>query len=212
MAISGNKKLSLAAIFLCTVAQCQAAKMWSILICTLEERTHLFEPLLTKLCTQIERAHLHDMVEVLYFKDNRTYSVGYKRNALLHASTAEYVSYIDDDDDVHEQYVPMIYEKLLKKPDCVQLVGVMTTRGMNPQLFIHTIRNNAYFWANGAYQRPPNHLNPIKRSIAVQFAFPEKNVFEDTDWAMQLCRAGLLKIEEPMYVPYYFYNYDGKYE
>lgn len=190
----------------------QHSKLWSILICTLEERKPLFEKLCAKLRLQIENAGLREQVEILYYSDNRTHSVGFKRNALLHASAAEYVSFIDDDDDVHVEYVPMIYEKLLKKPDCVSLTGVMTTRGKNPQLFIHTIKNKEYYWGNGAYQRPPNHLNPIKRAIAIQFTFPETNFCEDTPWAMQIANSGILKTEEAIDVPYYFYQYDGKYD
>lgn len=186
-------------------------KKWSILILTLQERAPLFERLCNTLVQQIKNAYLEQQVEILYFKDDRTYSIGYKRNALLAASAAEYVSFIDDDDLVHERYVAMIYEKLLKNPDCVSLTGIITTRGENPQLFVHSIKNKEYFWANGMYQRPPNHLNPIKRTHAIQFRFPESNMYEDTDWAMQLARSGLLKTEEVIDIPYYFYQYDGKY-
>jgi hypothetical protein len=187
------------------------AKLWSILICTLDERAECFQKICTKLQNQITANNLNDSIEILFFKDNREKKVGFKRNALLAASHGEYTCFIDDDDDVHDQYIPMIYEKLLQKPDCVSLVGIITTNGENPTLFLHSIQYDHYSTENGVYLRPPNHLNPIKRSIAIQFSFPETNVGEDLQWATKLQRSGLLKNEATINVPYYFYQYDGKY-
>lgn len=187
------------------------AKVWSILICTLDERTEKFERIHTKLRKQIEANNLEDKIEILFFKDNRQHSIGFKRNQLLRDSQGEYVCSVDDDDDVHDQYISMIYEKLMQKPDCVSVAGIMTTNGENPTPFIHSIQYNQYATENGVYVRPPNHLNPIKRSIASQFSFPENNFGEDTAWAIQLAQSGLLKTEAKIDVPYYFYQYDGKY-
>jgi glycosyltransferase involved in cell wall biosynthesis len=186
-------------------------KIWSILICTLEERTECFAKIYNKLQSQIEAHNLKDQVEILFFKDNREQSIGFKRNSLLKESHGEYVCFVDDDD-VHDLYISMIYEKLAQKPDCVSLVGIMTTQGRNPEIFLHSIRyNNKYCTENGIHFRPPNHLNPIKRSIAIQFSFPENNFGEDRQWALALKQSGLLKNEAVINVPYYFYQYDGKY-
>ena len=185
--------------------------IWSILICTLDERTESFTKIYNKLQTQIKANNLNDYVEVLFFKDNREQSIGFKRNALLKESHGEYICFVDDDDDVHDLYIPMIYEKLLQKPDCVNLTGIITTNGKNPTLFIHSIQYNKYYTENGVYLRPPNHLNPIKRSIATQFLFPETNFGEDAQWAIAIQRSGLLKNEATIAVPYYFYQYDDKY-
>ncbi|MCX5922442.1 MAG: glycosyltransferase [Candidatus Dependentiae bacterium] len=195
-----------------TLADAPKTKMWSILICTLEERKESFKRIYNKLQRQILVNNLSDQVEVLFFKDNREHSIGFKRNALLQQSQAEYVCCVDDDDDVHDFYVPMIYEKLLQSPDCVSLVGVMTTNGKNPETFIHSIEyNNKYCTENGVHLRPPNHLNPVKRSIALQFLFPENNYGEDRSWTLDMAHSGLLQTEAVIDVPYYFYQYDGKY-
>lgn len=192
-----------------TVAQ---NKLWSILICTLEERKKSFDALYAKVQRQIDVNHLSDQVEILFFRDNREHSVGFKRNFLLQQSKAEYVCFLDDDDDVHGRYVPMIYEKLQQKPDCVSLIGVMTTHGKNPEVFKHSIAyNNKYCTENGVHYRPPNHLNPVKRDIAAQFSFPETNFGEDYSWAHLLAQSCLLKNEAVIEEPYYFYLYDGKY-
>lgn len=184
---------------------------WSILICTLEERTESFSYIFSKLYTQICKLGLQDRIEILACRDNRENSVGFKRNLLLNEALGEYTCYVDDDDDIHDNYVGMLYEKILKKPDCVSLVGVITMYGQDPHLFIHSLKYHAYFMHNNIYYRPPNHLNPMKRSIALQVKFPEKIYGEDYDWTLKLHETGLIKTEEEVTVPYYHYKYDGKY-
>jgi hypothetical protein len=186
-------------------------KLWSILICTIEGREESFNRLTDKLMSQINALGLCDEIEILSCKDRRgEHTVGYKRNKLLETSSGYYTQFLDDDDDVHERFIPMLYEKLLKKPDCVSLTGIITFNGANPRKFVHSIQHNEYFERDSVYYRPPNHLNPIKRSIAIQFAFPEKNVGEDTDWAMAIARSDLIKTEEVIDIPYYFYLYNDK--
>ncbi len=182
-------------------------KDWSILICTLQEREQSFQRLYQKLKKQIQEEGLDDKVEILFFLDNREKSIGTKRNALLRQSKGLYINFIDDDDDVHDHYVKMIHEKLKYRPDCVSLTGIITFNKENPKIFIHSIQYQTYFQKNGIYYRPPNHLNPIKRAIGSQFFFPNQSYSEDTDWAMQIAKSGLLKTEEIITEPYYFYLY-----
>lgn len=186
------------------------SKDWSILICTLKEREEVFQNLYNKLQNQIHKYKLEDKVEVLYFLDDREHTVGFKRNALMDQAQGEYVNFLDDDDDVHNKYIKMIYRKLKHKPDCVSLVGIITFDGKNPRSFIHSIQYDSYFEKDNIYYRPPNHLNTIKRSIASQFRFPEINYGEDSDWAMQVLRSGLIQNEAKIDVPYYFYKYVSK--
>jgi Glycosyl transferase family 2 len=187
-------------------------KRWSILICTLEERQHLFQQLHNKLVEQINNAHLQNDIEILFCRDNRQHSIGEKRNILLQTSQGEYVSFIDDDDDIHNDYVPMLYKALQENPDCIRLMGIITTNNKDPKIFIHSSSyNNQYIEKNEVYYRPPNHLNVMKRSIAIQFAFPEQNYGEDKIWALSIAQSKLIKTEADIKEPYYFYRYDGKY-
>lgn len=183
-----------------------AKVVWSILIPTLDSRTDQFTKLYKELLRQIEENKLYHKVEVLFFKDNKHHSVGYKRNALIDAARGKYTSFVDDDDDIHKDYVKMIYNKLLKGPDCVSLTGIITFDGSNPRKFIHSIKHKRYYMSAGIYYRPPNHLNPIKKEIAEKIKFEDKNFSEDTDWAMEIQKAGLIKTQEEINEPYYFYN------
>lgn len=182
---------------------------WSILICTLNAREKVFSTLYSKLVNQIRTNNLGRQVEIIFFKDDRKYSVGYKRNLLLDSARGEYVCFVDDDDDVSDNYIKLLYQALSKSPDCVSLCGLLFQESSLYCKFYHSIKYKSYFNKDRTYFRPPNHLNVIRSSIAKKFKFPEINFGEDTDWAMQICNSGLLKDEVKIKKPYYYYYYDG---
>ncbi len=182
--------------------------LWSILIPTLTERRECFKTIFTKLLRQIEAAQLQEHVEIVFYRDNCDEPVGFKRNQLLAGASGKYTCFVDDDDDIHDEYITMIYEKLLEDKDCVKLVGIYNFDNKWQKVFIHSLSYRSYFEKNHVYYRPPNHLNPIRHSIAIQFKFPDaKNFGEDTDWAMQICNSGILQSEASCDEPYYYYNF-----
>lgn len=180
---------------------------WSILICTIPQRKLMFQRLYALLMKQINDLGLRDNIEILFFEDNGQHSIGFKRNILLQASRGEYVNFLDDDDMVHSHYIAMIYEKLSLKPDCISLTGIQTTDGLNPLVFMQSIQYTDRCEQDGIRYLPPQHTNTMKRSIAAQFVFPHVSSGEDTDWAQQIVRSGLLKYEVIIDEPYYFYYY-----
>jgi len=184
--------------------------LWSILICTLDERKAQFEQLRATLQKQIDDAELTGFIEICSISDSRQMPTGTKRNLLLEQSKGKYICFIDDDDEVHPRYVEMIFEKLLKNPDCVSLVGIVTVDGLHPKLFMHSIKYSDYYDGDPIFLRPPNHLNPIRRSIAIKFPFPNFYIGEDFTWAREISKSGLLRKEETIKVPYYFYRYRSK--
>lgn len=184
--------------------------MWTIMIPTLVGRESTFTDLYLKILDQIIRNGLYKEVDIIFFKDNRKYNVGFKRNKLLEQARGKYVSFVDDDDMVSDDYVKLIYRALLKNPDCVSLIGLITFDGKNPKRFYHSIKYDSFFERGNIYYRPPNHLNPIRKSIAAQFKFPEINFGEDSDWAMQICRSKLLKSEEVIKTVYYYYLFKSE--
>ena len=60
------------------------------------------------------------------------------------------------------------------------------------------------------YERYPNHLNVIKTDIAKQFKFPEISFGEDTSFATQVFKSGLLKTEGYIGDVIYHYKYKTK--
>lgn len=185
----------------------------SILICHLPNRKEFLKRLLTILDVQIS-VFPKDSIEVL-INPNETDLIGKKRNDLLESATGDYLCFIDDDDRVGIYYIPNLYAGILEGVDCCSLTGEITEDGKNPLLFEHSIKYKEYktnqiVGNRIKYERFPNHLNCIKSSIAKQFKFPEKNHGEDTDWATQIFKSGLIKTEYYIKDVIYYYDYRSK--
>jgi len=180
----------------------------SILIPTLPARQKLFAELYGELIFQVREAQVWDKVD-LFWDNSERMSIGEKRNLLLHKANGEYVTFIDDDDAIAEDYISRLLHGIETNPDCISLKGIMTTNGTNPEHFEHSIKYSAYrTTANEIkFERYPNHLNCIKASIAKQFKFPLINHGEDTDWATQIFNSGLLKKEFYTDKVLYYYQY-----
>jgi len=180
----------------------------SILILSIESRADK----LASLKARIEKlAPLN--CEILVSLDNGEKTKGKKRNELLQAAKGEYIAFIDDDDNISDNYFTLIYRGISAGVDCCELKGMYYENGTQKKPFVHSIRYKAYDENKDFYERYPNHLNCIKASIAKQFKFisegPQANHGEDTDWATQIHKSGLLKTEYPIKEVIYHYYYNS---
>jgi len=174
-------------------------KLFSILICTLKNRENYLARLNERL-----RQQLNSSVEILV-NDHETDSVGKKRNALIRHASGRYLAFIDDDDLVSDDYVARITSSLGEEPDVVGMEGVITVDGENPRTFIHSLRYNSWFEADGIYYRNPNHLNPVRSALAKAVDIPDINYAEDREYSRLLLP--MLKTEAYLQRPIYFYEY-----
>ncbi len=172
----------------------------SILICTMSQRESYFKRLMERLTPQ-----LTDDVEIKAFCDDGEMTIGAKRNALMQSAIGDYVAFVDDDDLVSINYITKVLSAVDTLPDCVGMEGIITFDGNNPRKFIHSLKYKKWFEKRGIYYRNPNHLNPIKREIALKEPFPEKNMGEDADFS----KAVLKHLKTEIYVPepIYYYEY-----
>ena len=69
--------------------------------------------------------------------------------------------------------------------------------------FIHSIKYKTWFEENYIYYRCPNHLNPVKRELALKVRFLPQDSGEDCDYSKRLLP--LLKTET--YIEGIIYNY-----
>jgi glycosyltransferase involved in cell wall biosynthesis len=189
----------------------------SILIPTIKERERQFFTLSKKLETQASKIIKDsDQVMILSRHDDKEVSIGAKRNLLLDKAIGDYCCFLDDDDDISDNYIEWMLKAAESGCDCASLMGIITFDGTGDSLFEHSLRYKEYKTVQGAneyqirYERYPNHLNLIKTSIAKQFKFPEINHGEDTDWATQIRDSGLLKTEFHIPEVIYYYKYVTK--
>ena len=173
----------------------------SILICTIEGRETELRKLMTKLSPQLK-----DSVELLILSDNREVTIGKKRDDLLKLASGKYVCFVDDDDMVSADYVDSILYACEYNADCVGIRGVYVVAGRPPKDFVHSVVHKDKGWheTKEAYFRTPNHLNPIKRSIALKVGFnPDRAHAEDLEFSNAV--APLLETE--YYMPNVIYKY-----
>ena len=70
--------------------------------------------------------------------------------------------------------------------------------------FVSWSRHGGYRTTNGVFLMPANHLNPIRREIALRCAFEPVWKHEDSDWAVRLHRDGALRSETLVSEPIYY--------
>lgn len=171
----------------------------SVLICHIPERHRLLDRLLALL--EPQKQHL---IEVIV--DDGGGSIGVKRNRLLDKANGQYVAFVDDDDLVSDDYAESVCSMIaMSNPDCVGIVGLVIQPGKDTWTFRHSISVDR--WCKDKerhiYFRCPNHLNPIKASIAKSIRFPDISHGEDRDWSERI--RPYLKTEEFIEHPIYFY-------
>lgn len=177
-------------------------KNLSILICTLPKRKAMFDVLLEHLFSQIKTNNLEDEVEVLW--NWRTdITTGYKRNLLLDESTGKFVVFIDDDDEVHSEYVFLINETIKNNSDidCIGINGIITFDGLREKPWNISIDNKEWYETPEKYFRTPNHISPVLASIAKVCRFPNITYAEDKEYSERIKKhlKKEAKIEKPIY-------------
>lgn len=176
----------------------------SILIPSLKSRANYLTNLMALLKPQVT-----DDVELIVEVDNGEITIGEKRNKLLKRAKGKYIAFVDDDDEVSKDYISKILEAIEREPDCCSLTGVITFDGVNPKIFEHSLKYSS--WRDNSdnepikYERNPNHLNAIKKEIAIKYDFIPVNYGEDRDWSMRIFPE--LKTEATINGVIYHYKY-----
>jgi len=182
--------------------------LFSILICSLHRRQHFLKRLQDCLAPQIPT---DGTVEVLVDQDNGEVAIGAKRNRLLEKAQGKFIAFVDDDDLVSGDYVYQILKLINEHPqmDVVGISLIMTTNDTDPEKSFHSIAYRTWWdcpdseTGRKKYFRNPNHLNPVRRDLALRVKFPEKSHAEDRDYSARLLP--LLHCEFCIKEPIYFY-------
>lgn len=161
---------------------------WNILIPTIPHRHHRLLGLLAALDAQISPG---SGVTVRVLRDNLGLSIGAKRQALLDASDAAYVSWVDDDDLVAPDYVESVRAALAAGPDIVGFAVLFTVDGSLPKVTWHALGRPG--WDDGPRPwRDVSHLCPIRRELALLGTW-EGGYGEDRRWADAVRASGQVR-------------------
>jgi len=187
--------------------------MLSILICTMPSRRDMFVQLRTALMHQVKSCHATGGIRlpVQILEDDRVgITTGLKRQWLLKMARGSMIVYFDDDDWPADDYVLQTLLAMKKMPDadCIGIQGWMTTDGQNREDWRISKDYGSWYKQKGIYYRTPNHISPVRREIALQVGFPDKNIGEDYDYSMGILP--LLKKEVKIDKDLYHYRFVNK--
>jgi hypothetical protein len=177
---------------------------WDILIASIAHRTDLLDALLDHL-----KGQLRPGVGVIVYRDNRDQLYGPKCQALYDASTADYVSMLDDDDWVADDYIPAVKKALRTRPDYVGYRVLYTEHGTPMQPIVHSLQYGGWGADADCVFRDICHKNPLRRDLAVQATW-DGDGGADMTWANQL--RGLVKDEVFIDRELYHYRSTGAYD
>lgn len=137
--------------------------LYDILICSIPHRQDTLHLLLEELDSQMQTPQVG--VRICY--DNLQSGYGSKCNALLHSSRAEYVSFIDDDDMVAPDFIPMVLAALDTRPDYVGFPVQFTSDGVVVTPVEHSLRWGCWQDLPQMLRRDITQFNPIRREVAL---------------------------------------------
>ena len=163
----------------------------------------MFVELFHELEKQCEKSCSRDCFFEIQYHTNERMTTGAKRDSLLHTAQGKYIVFIDDDDQISENYVALIKQAAMSEPDCIGMRGYMTTNGADMRKWSISLAHGKWYEENGIYYRTPNHISPVKKEIALKAGFPDKSFGEDAEYSENILP--LLKTE--VYIDEEIYHY-----
>lgn len=178
----------------------------SILICSIYSRHDKLKRLTEILQPQLNK--FNKIVEVAIAVDKQTISIGAKRNHLISIATGEYITFIDDDDTVADNYVELLLEAMQADTDVIVFDALRYVDGVVDKAVKYGIEFGKDYHDSKFYYRIPNHLMCVKKELTLQVPFKEINFGEDSDYAKRLFP--LLKTQARIDRILYSYLYNSK--
>lgn len=155
----------------------------SILMCGVPSRLASGAP--STLVSLFFQAADNPEVEVLYLVDNKRRTIGAKRTALLQVARGDFVTWVDDDDEVSPHFVKTLLDEIDGRHDVVTFPIRVTLNGADEGIVSPSIfhREQEEFRPGVVTRRMPVYNSCWRRSLVADIPFPETNIGEDFGWA-----------------------------
>jgi glycosyltransferase involved in cell wall biosynthesis len=154
----------------------------SILTPTIPTRIASVAALQVKIAEQID----DDLtVEHLCFCDNRARTIGAKRQALVDIARGEYIAFVDDDDDISDDYVSRLLTAIETGADVITFRQRAIYNGLESEVVFGVNNRDGQFNPGGITLRAPWHVCAWKRETVAGCLFGESNYGEDLIWCEQ---------------------------
>lgn len=177
---------------------------WDLLIAHIPHRHDELVRLLDTLEAQMKPG-----VGVLIYADNLEARYGAKCQALVQASTADYVSHISNDDLVAPDFIAEVLAALETEPDYVGFEVRFTEKGELQVPVYHSLRYTNWVNGSGSIYRDIVHFNPMRRELAQRVVFRE-HLDADRLWATGQREMGGVNTEVYIDKPMLYYQHDDQ--
>lgn len=182
----------------------------SILVCSVTTRFNNFLPnIINKLHKQAE---MFEGVEIICLLDNKTIMLGDKRNELVKLSCGKYVVFVDDDDDISDDYIEKLFFATDSNVDIINFTVSVSLNGGEYKLCLYNMDYENDYNENNtegqivSYHRLPNHIMCVKRELAIDTIYPSIIRGEDAGYSKSL--KPKLKSQLILNDTLYFYNFN----
>lgn len=181
----------------------------SILIATIPERSEQF----CKLFNRISALSFdcgYNEIEILSDSTNRYdepggITVGEKRNKLLQKASGKYIMFVDDDDDVTDNFLDILYPLLDSDYDVINPNVRAYIDGVEYIIDQSIFYEPEQLQNIGKTKRFPSVMSVWLREKAIKATFPALNNGEDFKWTSQINPKTELKIDDILQI----YNYSS---
>ena len=153
----------------------------TVAICSIPERLGHLQTMLQHLETQAK----DKPVEILSIVDNRSMSIGRKRQYLNEIAHGKYVVHVDDDDEIAHDFVDSLLEPIREgNYDCVNYIVMVYINDDPPKPCLYS-KDFKYETLPDRILRPPNSRCCYRREIALRHRYSDFPYAEDDDWGMR---------------------------
>lgn len=175
----------------------------SILIPAIPERIDAFRALYDKISAQINNRD----VEIISIIDNKKRTIGQKRNDLISLASKEYLTMIDDDDDISVSFIEEIFAVMVGNTDVITFLQDAKINNLSTVVNFRLKNENEKFVSNGITQRPAWHCCVWKTSIAKQCYFDNNlNWGEDAPFSVMANQLAQTEYFIPKVLHFYTHN------
>ena len=157
----------------------------SILTPAVWKRDYKAKRLAKKIEAQITDGGYEGQVEHLVYFDNKARTIGAKRQALVDTAHGDYIAFVDDDDDISDDYIKEILCAAESGVDVIVFDQSATFNGEKSRVEFSIKNPDGPFTPGGITLRSGWHVNAWRRTRVAGCRFGETNYGEDLEWALQ---------------------------
>jgi glycosyltransferase involved in cell wall biosynthesis len=124
-------------------------------------------------------------VEHLVLSDNKTRSIGAKRQALVDIARGDYIAFVDDDDDISDDYVASLLAATETGADCITFRQRAFYNDLESEVVFDVNHKDEPFKPGGITKRAPWQPCAWRREAVQDCVYQFANYDEDTIWCIQ---------------------------